>query len=192
MPRAAILWPQRRSIVSSMPITIGPLGKNLSRIISSSLRPRRRCSIAPGCECRVPVIGERRGDPRPQARRQSVRRQGPRRGRRRRRERGDRRRSPVRTEDLPKLERRRLQDRHTPPPLRARRLVPSHGHASDFPQRATLRSEVRRPTFVRPRLGQGLSQRSGPSRTVLLRRSKYGGFKERRQWLRISSRSGGR
>ena len=35
MPRAAILWPQRRSIVSSIPITIGPMGANRSRIASA-------------------------------------------------------------------------------------------------------------------------------------------------------------
>ncbi len=39
MPRAAILWPQRRSMVSSMPITIGPLGANRSRMSNSNLRP---------------------------------------------------------------------------------------------------------------------------------------------------------
>jgi hypothetical protein len=44
MPRAAIFGPQRRSIVSSMPITTGPSRKNVSRIIASSLRAMARLS----------------------------------------------------------------------------------------------------------------------------------------------------
>jgi len=44
MPRAAILAPQRRSIVSSMPITIGPSGKNASTVSARSLRAMARLS----------------------------------------------------------------------------------------------------------------------------------------------------
>jgi len=40
--RAAILRPQRRSIVSSIPITTGPVGRNLSRIIVNSMRAMPR------------------------------------------------------------------------------------------------------------------------------------------------------
>jgi len=39
---------QRRSIVSSNPITTGPTGKNRSRIIVSSGGRWRDCSIVPG------------------------------------------------------------------------------------------------------------------------------------------------
>src|SRR6516165_1897731 len=44
MPRAAIFLPQRRSMVSSMPMMTGPLGRKRSRIISSSWRAMARLS----------------------------------------------------------------------------------------------------------------------------------------------------